>query len=383
MQDRRGIMTTTADRSRRGRAARGAESRPGRKRSATVSDVAELAGVSTATVSRVLNGNYPVAIATRERVLQAVAKLGYAANANARALAGSNTRTIGIVVPELVDPFFGYMVRGLEQAAQDSGRLAIIATTNAHPDAELTLIDRMRERRVDAVILVSGTQVDLPYQRQLVQRAEALEAMGSRLVLCAHPPLTIPSPARSVAYDNEGGAFAVTEHLIAQGHRRIAFVGGRRELPTIAVRLAGYLRALESRGIEVDESIIRTEGFGRVAGHAATQALVAEDTGVTAIFAVNDTIAAGVYDSLHSAGLRIPADVSVVAYDDTPLATDLAPKLTTVHVPLEQMGREALRIGLAEQDAFARTPEDGLTLGTYLVHRDSVAPPRSGATLRE
>lgn len=349
--------------------------RPAQRRPATISDVAELAEVSTATVSRVLNANYPVAAATRERVQRAVAKLGYAANANARALARSDTHTIGIIVPELVDPFFGYMVRGLEHAAQDSGRLAVIATTGSRRDAELALIDRMQERRVDAVILVSGARVDLPYQRQLAQRAEALEAMGSRLVLCAHPALSIPSPARSVAYDNEGGAFSVTEHLIAHGHRRIAFVGGDREHPTFARRLEGYLRALRSRGIEPDDAIIRTDGFGRDAGSRATRALLDDAAGVTAIFAVNDTIAAGVYDALHDAGLRIPQDVSVVAYDDTPLATDLTPKLTTVHVPLEQMGRDALRAALAEPDAFARTPEDVLTLGTYLVTRDSVATP--------
>ncbi|MDR2999271.1 MAG: LacI family transcriptional regulator [Microbacterium sp.] len=352
-------------------------SRPATRRPATISDVAELAAVSTATVSRVLNANYPVAASTRDRVLRAVAKLGYAANANARALARSDTRTIGIIVPELVDPFFGYMVRGLEQAAQASGRLAIIATTGSRPGHEMALIDLMQERRVDAVILVSGTNVDLPYQRQLVQRAESLEAMGSRLVLCAHPALTIPSPTRSVAYDNEGGAFAVTEHLIAKGHRRIAFLGGEREIPSISRRLDGYLRALDSRGIEIDETIIRTEGFGRAPGHATTQALLHDAPDVTAIFAVNDTIAAGVYDGLRDAGVRIPQDMSVVAYDDTPLAVDLSPKLTTVHVPLEQMGREALRAALSEHDAFARTPEDDLILGTYLVHRDSVAAPPS------
>ncbi|WP_243842107.1 LacI family DNA-binding transcriptional regulator [Microbacterium hydrocarbonoxydans] len=344
------------------------------RRAATISDVAAMAEVSTATVSRVLNSNYPVAASTRERVLRAVTKLGYAANANARALAQSDSKTIGIIVPELVDPFFGYMVRGLEQAAQASGRLAIIATTGTRRDHELTLIDRMRERRVDAVILVSGTRTDIAYQRQLVQRAEALEAMGSRLVLCAHPPLTIPSPARSVAYDNEGGAFAVTEHLISNGHRRIAFVGGEAERPTIALRREGYLRALRSRGIEVDEALIRSEGFGRDPGYTTTRALLDEDLGITAIFAVNDTIAAGVYDALGDAGVRIPSDMSVVAYDDTPLATSLSPKLTTVHVPLEQMGREALNAAVAEHDAFARTPEDALTLGTYLVHRESVAP---------
>ena len=349
----------------------------GLRRPATVSDVAAAAQVSTATVSRVLNGNYPVAAATRERVMRAVSKLGYAANANARALTQSDTKTIGIIVPELVDPFFGYMVRGLERATQESGRLAIIATTSYRPGAEIALIDRMRERRVDAVIVVSGGSSDPAYRRQLAQRADALAAMGSRLVLCAHPTLDLPSAARSVAYDTEGGAFSVTEHLIANGHRRIAMVGGESHLPTIGLRRDGYLRALASRGIDIDEDLIRIEGFGRDVGYASTRALMEEHPDVTAIFAVNDTIASGVYDALGDAGLRIPTDVSVVAYDDTPLAANLSPKLTTVHVPLEQLGQEALRAAIDEPDAFSRTPEQGLTLGTYLVHRDSVAmPPR-------
>lgn len=352
--------------------------RPGTRRPATISDVATMAGVSTATVSRVLNSNYPVAAATRERVVRAVTKLGYAANANARSLTQTGTGMIGVVVPEIVDPFFGYLIRGLEQAAADAGRLLIVSTTGSDPDREMALIDRMREHRVDAVIVISGALDDPSYRRRLAQCAESLDRMGSRLVLCAHPPLDPPTASRTVTYDNEGGAFAMTEHLISRGHRRIAFVGGVAGIPTIARRLDGYLRALTSRGIEPDGTLIRTEGFGRRAGSAITKALIDEATGTTAILAVNDTVAAGVYEAIADAGLRIPADISVAAYDDTPLATDLSPKLTTVHVPLEQLGREALRAALADHDAFTRTPDDVVTLGTHLVHRDSVArPPQS------
>ncbi|WP_423494591.1 LacI family DNA-binding transcriptional regulator [Microbacterium esteraromaticum] len=349
--------------------------RTAHRRAATISDVAELASVSTATVSRVLNGNYPVAAATRDRVMRAVAKLGYAANANARALTRAGTEIIGVVVPEIVDPFFGYLIHGLEQAAAEAGRLLIVATTSGEPEREMALIDRMREQRVDAVIVVSGARDEPSYHRLLAQRAESLEGMGSRLVLCAHPPLPQPSPSRTVAYDNEGGAFAITEHLIGVGHRRIALVGGRRTLPAMRSRLDGYLRALTARGIEVDETLIRMDGFGRHSGRTSTAALLGGSTGATAILAVNETIAAGVYEALAEAGLRIPDDMSVAAYDDTPLATDLTPKLTTVHVPLEQLGREALRAALADRDAFSRDPDEVVTLGTYLVHRDSVAAP--------
>jgi len=335
-----------------------------------------MAGVSTATVSRVLNGNYPVAAATRERVARAVSKLGYAANANARSLTQSGTGVIGVVVPEIVDPFFGYLIRGLEQAAAEADRLLIVSTTSSDPDREMAIIDRMREHRVDSVIVVSGALDDPTYRRRLALCAESLDRMGSRLVLCAHPPLDPPTASRTVTYDNEGGAFAITTHLIDMGHRRIAFVGGTAEIVTMTRRLDGYRRALRTRGVDVDEALIRLDGFGRRTGYDATRALVESGVDVTAVLAVNDTIAAGVYEAAADLALSVPADLSVAAYDDTPLAQDLVPKLTTVHVPLEQLGREALRAALADQDAFSRTPEDVVTLGTHLVHRDSVAPPR-------
>jgi len=347
----------------------------GAKRSATVSDVAARAGVSTATVSRVLNGNYPVARATRQSVLDAVAALGYSANAHARALAGSATRTVGIIINDMVDPFFSYVARGVEMEAARSGRLCIVGTSHGEASRELELIDQMREERADAVIVVGGAFDDATARRKMAERARALADIGSVLVLCGRPSVGADVPTKLVGYDNEGGAFALTEHLLGQGHRRILYLGGPHGLSTTVSRLAGYRRALIARGIEPVDELIHEGRFGRSFGYDAMTRILGTDLDYTAVFAANDLVAAGALQALTDVGVRVPEDVSLVGYDDIPQSFELNPKLTTVHVPLEEMGREAVRIAVADQDAFGRHSDDESIVGTHVVVRDSVAPP--------
>ncbi|ANY10458.1 LacI family transcriptional regulator [Pseudonocardia sp. HH130630-07] len=350
----------------------------GRRKTATIVDVARQAAVSTATVSRVLNGNYPVAAGTRDRVLHAVDDLGYAANANARALVRAGSRTIGVVILEIVDPFFGYILRGVERATTSSNRVAMVASTGGDPERKIELLDRMTEQRADAVILVGGSHSDRSYQRRLADRARTLDRMGSVLVLCGHPPMPSTIPARCATYDNEGGAFAATEHLLAHGHRHIVHLAGPSGLSTSDDRVDGYRRALRARGVEPIRDLVRPGRYNRVSGYHRTQAMLAEGLHFTAVFAGNDGVAAGVYDALDEAGLSVPGDVSIVGYDDTPESTELRPRLTTVHVPLEEMGREAVRVATESADSYSRQQSGTVMLGTYLVPRDSVAAPRSG-----
>jgi len=354
---------------------RGNAAQPGGRRTATIADVAEQAGVSTATVSRVLNGNYPVARATKESVLDAVSALGYTANAHARALASSATRTVGIIINDMVDPFFSYVARGVEMEAAAAGRLCIVATAHGDAARELDLIDQLREQRADAVIVVGGAHDEPAARRKMAERARALATIGSVLVLCGRPSLGADVPTKMVGYDNEGGAFALTEHLLAQGHRRILYLGGPHGLSTTVSRLDGYRRALKSRGIEPDEELIREGAFGRSYGHRAMKDVLALDLDYTAVFAANDLVAAGALQAMTDAGLHVPEDVSLVGYDDIPQSFELKPKLTTVHVPLEEMGREAVRIALADDDGFGRRDGDETVVGTHVVIRDSVAPP--------
>lgn len=347
-------------------------------RRATVVDVARLAGVSTATVSRVMNRNYPVAAATRERVEEAMRELGYVVNAHARALAGVSGRTVGIIISDVVDPFYAYIARGVEREATAGGRLCLVCSTQGDPQRELAFIELMHERRADAVILVGGSVADRDYRTELERRARELDAGGSKLVLCGRPSLGKDAPTVGVEYDNEGGAFAITDHLLTEGHERILYLGGPPGLSTTKERIAGHRRALEQRGLPRDPALVQPGAFSRQFGHRRMTELLRDGPEFTAVFAANDIVAAGAAQALEEAGMRVPEDVSLVGYDDVPVAQELRPRLTTVHIPLEEMGRQAVRVALAggDEDDW-RAPTTGtLRLGTHLVVRDSVAAPR-------
>lgn len=345
----------------------------------TIRDVAARAGVSTATVSRVVNGNYPVAASTRAAVERAMRDLGYVANAHARALAGSTTRVVGIVVSEIVDPFFAYIARGVQSEALASGRLCLVCSTQGGESAELRFVDLLLEQRADAVILVGGAVEDKEYFAAVGQRARQLANNGSSLVLCGRPGLEAGVPAYAVEYDNIGGAAAITDHLLSAGHTKILYLGGPTTLSTTTARLSGFRQAFAARKLEHDPSLVRTGAFGRQWGYQQTLKALDDGLDFTAIFAANDIVAAGVYAALRERGLRIPDDVSVAGYDDVPVATELQPALTTVRVPLEELGRAAVRAGLSGQeptaDPFAHQ-QPMTTLGTVVVVRDSVGPPR-------
>ncbi len=359
-----------------GRMRRQSSARESRRR-ATVTDVARVAGVSTATVSRVLNRNYPVAAATRERVEEAMRELGYVVNAHARALAGVSGRTVGIIVNELIDPFYAYIARGVEREASLGGRLCLVCCAQGDPKRELAFIELMHERRADAVIVVGGSVADRTYTAELARRAQELDASGSKLVLCGRPALGEQALSAAVEYDNEGGAFAVTDHLLTQGHERILYLGGAPGLSTSRDRLAGYRRALHQRGIARDPELEQLESFSRAFGHRRTAELLKDGPDFTAVFAANDNVATGVAQALEEAGVRVPQDMSLVGYDDIPVAQQLRPRLTTVHIPLEEMGRQAVRLAVSSDDEDNwREPTTGvIRLGTHLVVRDSVAPP--------
>ncbi|GAB3967676.1 LacI family DNA-binding transcriptional regulator [Actinoallomurus acanthiterrae] len=340
----------------------------------TIKEVAARAGVSPATVSRVLGGTYPVAAATRARVRRAMRELDYVVNANARALVAATSNTVAFVVNDVTGPFFAHIARGVEEQATAEGRLCLVCTTHGDPDRELALINLMREQRAEAVILVGGVPETPEYQDRMAKLANALDGSGSRLVLCGRPALNQDVPQTVVEYDNEGGAFAMTSYLLSAGHERIALLGTVDDLPTSTGRVHGYERALRGRGLSTDPDLMVKGPFAREFGYRATRDLLARKAEFSAVFAMTDMIAAGVLFALREAGVRVPDDVSVVGYDDIPLAEDLFPALTTVHVPHEELGRAAVRM------ALNRSEHGGgqhLKMGTHIVIRDSVGPARS------
>ena len=339
----------------------------------TIRDVASLAGVSVPTVSRVLAGNYPVAPATRAKVLRAMRELDYVVNAHARALAGATTKTVAFVVDDVTGPFYAYIARGVEQQAASEGRLCLLCTTHGDPERELAVVELMREQQAEAVIVVGGAWNTGDREERVAYFARALDKAGSRLVLCGRPSLGKDVPTTTVHYDNEGGSHAMTSHLLSAGHRTISYLGRIPGLSTTDERVAGFRRAHAEYGVELDESLIIPGDFSKAAGFRLTRELLAERPDVTAVFAATDMVAAGVIKAVQREGLRVPQDVSVVGFDDIPLASDLTPALTTVHVPHEQLGREAVRMSLHRGEP---TVADEIVLGTHIVVRDSVARPR-------
>ncbi len=350
----------------------------------TIRDVADRAGVSVATVSRVLAGNHPTSAAARAKVLRAVKDLDYVIDGRARALAGTGPKTIAVVVSSVDSAFYTGIAQGVEQEAAARGRLCLVCSHGGDEARELALLQMMREQRAEFVVLVGGVVEDERYRARLAQYAHSLAAAGSRLVLCGRSAPSPDMPVLVVEYDNEAGAYAVVSHLLSAGHRDILFLGALPGHSTIEQRISGYRRALADHGAGAAAERIAGVGLRRADGHAAMRQLLADCGGrpeFTAVFAGDDHVAAGAMAALREYGLRTPGDVSVVGYNNDGLAQDLNPPLTTVNIPSYELGRESVRLALAEK--AVRVPGGGPRvsvqsrhlLGTHLVLRESVGPP--------
>ncbi|MFD9356642.1 LacI family DNA-binding transcriptional regulator [Streptomyces sp. NPDC060031] len=349
----------------------------------TLAEVAAQAGVSPATVSRVLNGGYPVAGATRTRVEQAVEDLGYIANGPARALAAATpSDLVGVLVHDIADSFFGILAGSFQSALSPAGqsgarRLAVVCNTEGDAATELAHLTLLEGQRAGGVVL-TGSAVEEPgHTLALAARLARIAATGAPVVLCGRPPLPVPAglPVATVMFDDHGGAFRLAEHLLSLGHRRIAYVAGPPGLSTTRERLAGHHEALHRRDPGLPDrcaDLTVHAGLQRSAGYDAARELLRRGAPFTVVAAANDTVATGVAAALREAGLRIPEDVSVAGFDDLPVCLDTAPPLTTVRVPLREAG------ALAAQFVTGRRPlpPGGITtLPAELMVRGSTAPP--------
>lgn len=356
----------------------------------TLADVAARAGVSSATVSRVLNGNYPVAGSTRERVQRAVAELDYVVNGQARALAAATSDLVGVLVNDIADPFFGLMAGALQGEISSGGtgpgegKLAVVCNTGGSPESELTYLTLLERQRAAGVVLTGGAVENAQHTEAVAARLARLAASGTRIVLCGRPPLPLPGGAPeliTLAFDNRGGARRLTEHLLSLGHRRIGYVTGPLDRSTTRHRLEGHRAALTARGLAAGSApdggtdpLVVPGGYDRASGYDAAQELLRRDAGITAIVAANDTVALGVCAALRDRGLRVPDDVSVAGFDDLPFSADASPALTTVRIPLQEAGARAGRLVLGRLPA----PPGGVaTIATELMVRASTAPPRT------
>ncbi len=330
--------------------------------SATLRDVARAAQVSTATVSRVINGHGNVNDETRTRILAMIAQLRYVPDSTARSLATGLTNTIGVLLPDLHGEFFSEIIRGIDQAARRRGLQLLLSSVHGSVE-EASRAVRALKGRVDGLLIMS------PYADSAFLDDHAVDGT---------PVVVINSPVRGESHlsfrlDNRGGARAMVEHLVRVGHRRIVFIAGPQDNFDATERLAGYCEAIAAQS-NVREFVMAGD-FSEGSGVKAAQRLLQMDERPDAIFAANDMMALGCLRALAETGVRIPEDVAVVGFDDIPLARYVTPALTTVRVPMAALGARALD-GLAEAISTDSDRASTETLTTELVVRDSCRAPR-------
>lgn len=340
-------------------------------RALTIRDVAARAAVSHQTVSRVLNDHRSVATATRQRVLDAIEQLGYVPNPLARGLIANRTRSVGMVTADVSDSFFARAVAGAEAETRQHGYYLIVASVDQSAEVEAGYLRLMLERRVEGLILARPGVV------LSAEQLEGAEASGIPLVAIG----TAEMPGFVVVdVDNAAGGYLATRHLIDHGHRRIATIVGPPEWPSSTQRHLGYLQALRDAGLEaIDGLVERADDWGLAAGEEALGRLTARREQFTALFAHSDLIAMGAIRLLRGMGRDVPADVSVVGYDDLPIAEFLDPPLTTVHQPMREVGQLAAAIVHEQLEAAAPAQAGPRLLPASLVPRQSVAAPPSNA----
>lgn len=327
----------------------------------TISDVARQAGVSTVTVSRVLNNAPNVNLATRARVEQAIRQLGYVPNVAARSLRSKRTHSLALIVPDITNPFWTTVARGVEDAAQSSGYAVLLCNTDENCAKQSRYLDLVASRRVDGVI-IAPCDSDVENIRALRDREIATVLVDRR----------VPGwETDSVRGDSAGGAYALVRHLIALGHRRIAMISGPPNTSTAEDRVDGYCAALREAGIEPDGALIRRGEFRASSGERLMGQLLDEGFQPTATFAANNAIALGVIDAAARRGRRIPHDLALVCFDDFDAASHLFPFLTVAVQPAYEMGATAAQLLLDRIAAGPTAPPQHVLLPTRLIIRHS------------
>ncbi|MFC0251542.1 LacI family DNA-binding transcriptional regulator [Massilia consociata] len=334
---------------------------------ATMKQVAERAGVSTSTVSHVINRTRAVSGEVRERVLATIDAMGYIPNAMARGLKNDKTTTIGVSIPDNTNPCLAELLRGIEDAAFEVGYNIMLCNGYEDPQRQAAHLRGLIEKRIDGLVLVAGAARD--------ELAPLLAHQRVPIVLADHEVPDVDSDF--IGLDHEATGYVATRHLVELGHRRIACVAGPEAEPAGRERLAGYRRALEQAGLVPDPALVIHGAPDAAGGHAAAQALLALAAPPSALFACNDLMALGALCAAQEAGIAVPGQLSVAGGDDLGIAAFSSPRLTSVAQPLYAMGRQ-----LAELLIRRIRGEDGpcrrLRLQGALVVRHSSAPPAPG-----
>jgi DNA-binding LacI/PurR family transcriptional regulator len=296
----------------------------------TIAQIAQIAGVSVPTVSKVLNGRVDVAPPTRKRVEQVIEEHGFVRNRAARALRKGKTGLVDLILPRLDDEYFLPILEGVAQVLREAGVRLVLTATNYQPEQEVQWIDIVTDHSTDGILLV------LPSNEAI----KHLERSGLPFV-CIHNQGGLQPTVPSVTITSWEGGFTATTHLINLGHRRIAYIGKTAPARDAIERIAGYRAALDVANLPIDPQLQCDGEFSEADGYTATRTLLELPEPPTAIFAGNDRQAAGVYRALHELGMTVPSEMSVIGFDNLPYTELMNPPLTTVHVPRLELGRTA------------------------------------------
>ncbi|WP_018467006.1 LacI family DNA-binding transcriptional regulator [Calidithermus timidus] len=333
--------------------------------SVTLSHVAREAGVSPSTVSRVINGTARVAPEKERAVYEAIRRLGYRPNLFAQGLARGKSMSVGVMTQDVASPYYGEVIKGIEQGLDGSPYYPIFASGHWRPEAEREAFKVLSGRKIDALIVMGG----------LLPDAELLE-------MAAHLPMvvigrTVPGLEKDCLHaDQVQGAYEATRHLIELGHRRIAHIAGPLYQQDARDRLEGYRKALAEANLNFDPRLVVEGDYHEPSGLMAVEALLSRGALFTAIFSSNDQMAYGARLALYRRGIQVPGEISLVGFDDLPISSYTTPPLTTVAQPTLEFGREAARAILAKLEG---RPYSLPALANKLIIRESTALLRQGA----
>jgi LacI family transcriptional regulator len=326
----------------------------------TIKDVAKRAGVAPITVSRVINDSGYVSDKIRSRVDSAIEDLGYVPNRVARSLRSKQTHTLALVLTDITNPFWTTVARGVEDAASDDGFSVILCNTDESEVKENHYVRVLLQKQVDGFLLVPAHSVSRSVT--LIQKQQVPLVVMDR---------TVPAPVDIVRSDSEGGAYQLVRHLLDLGHRRIAMLSGPPEVSTAQDRVAGYHRALTEMQVPDNDRTVVYGAFTQSGGYGMAQALLAANPRPTAFFAANNFIAIGAFRALRESSLRVPEDVSLVAFDDIPPAFTMEPFLTVAAQRAYEMGQAAMGLLLQHLTGATSQGYQEIVLPTDLIIRRS------------
>ncbi|PYZ94183.1 LacI family transcriptional regulator [Salipaludibacillus keqinensis] len=303
--------------------------------SITIKDVAKHAGVSIATVSRIVNNQPGFGKKTKEKVLKSIEELGYTPNAIARGLVGRETRTIGVLLPKVSGLFASKLLEGIETTARKEGYSVFVCHTDSKEDRSIQDLQVLKEKQVDGMIYASD-------QLSLAQ-GQLLEAMTCPIVFVSTQSLTHPFPY--VKVDDYQAAYDGTSYLLTKGHEQIAFIGGEQDdLIAGKPRDKGFRQAMKDHGMPINEALMVYGDFRFQSGKKGLRQLLAAKTPFSAVFASSDEMAVGVLSEAYDKGISVPKDLAVLGYDNTMAAEMAIPPLTTIAQPLDDMGKQAVTL---------------------------------------